>query len=181
MKPTIGAIAFLLGSAAAAWCAPENGFELRLEGGLVSPVSNGLYQVFQTSSSFGLAAGYHFGKVSLLADTQFQTLNPISSNGYFFYAWEWALVEKAAFGASTSIKPFAFLGEGVVMSNLSVSTSWETDPMVEAGVGMDFFAADNLSIFLQSKAVLAFTSNQATSPDQLSIYLPFQVGMDFNP
>lgn len=169
-----------MGAAALAQAGPDSGFEVRFDGGLVSPVSSGLHQDFISAASFGGSLGYDFGGISLLLDSQYDSLDPSNSAvPASFNALELALLEKARLGGLTSIRPFVFLGEGVAISSLSGSSVSETDPLLEGGVGMDFFANERISLFLQAKAAFVLSSNQAVSPDKLSVYIPLQVGMDF--
>src|SRR5579885_1423238 len=179
MRFKLLALVVWMGAAAAALAGPDSGFEVRFDGGLVSPASSGLHQDFISSSSFGGSLGYDFGGVSLLLDSQYDSLDPSNSSvPAAFNALELALLEKARFGGLTSIRPFVFLGEGVAISFLSGSSVSETDPLLEGGVGMDFFANERISLFLQAKADFVMTSSQALSPDKLSVYIPLQVGMD---
>lgn len=162
--------------------ASDSGFEIRLDGGLVSPVSGLLYENYQSAYSFGGAVGYHTGWFSILLDTQFNDMDPSPSSAatISFNSWEWALVEKARFGAITNIKPYVFLGEGIALSSLTGSSTSETDPLAEAGLGMDFMVNDKISLFLQGKAVVTLAkADSPIVPDKTSLYIPLQLGMDF--
>ena len=183
MKRAIGllALSMLLGTASFAQ-AGDSGFEVRLDGGLVSPVSGLLYENYQSAYSFGGSVGYHSGWFSVLLDTQYNSMDPSPSSAatLSFNSWEWALVEKARFDATTEMKPYVFLGEGISLSSLSGSSTSETDPLAEAGLGIDFLANDKISLFLQGKAVVTLApSNSPITPDATSLYIPLQLGIDF--
>ncbi len=172
----------VVGLVPSAWAASDSGFEIRLDGGLVSPVSGLLYENYTSSSSFGGSLGYSFGWFSLLLDAQYDTLNsPIEDSTTSFNTLEAALVEKARLGAMTSVKPFVFLGEGLGVSSISGSSASETDPLLEAGFGLDFFATPNFSIFAQTKGTFLLSSTQAVAPDKLTAFVPVQLGVDFVP
>ncbi len=179
-------LAALVGLASSAWAAPDSGFEIRLDGGLVSPVSGLLYENYTASSSFGGSLGYSFGWFSLLLDAQYDTLNsPIEDSTTTYNTLEAALVEKFRLGALTSMKPFVFLGEGLGVSSINGSSSGssasESDPLLEAGLGLDFFAAPNFSIFIQSKGTFLLSSTPALGQDKLAVLIPVQLGVDFVP
>jgi hypothetical protein len=158
----------------------NSGFEIRVDGGMVSPVSSGLYQTYNSSYSFGGSLGYKMDWFSLLLDTQYNTLNLNDPNASgTFNIWEGALVEKARLESATSIKPFIFVGEGLAVLNSSGSSTSESYSMLEAGVGMDFNAGEGINVFLQTKGAFVLSSNLTVAPDSLTIYLPFQLGMDF--
>ena len=185
MKRGIGvlALSMLLGTASLARAA-DSGFEIRIDGGLVSPASGLLYEQYQSAYSFGGAVGYHSGWFSILLENEFNSMDPSPSSAatLSFSCLQWALVEKARFDSSTAMKPYVFLGEGIALSYLSYSTTSETDPLVEAGLGMDFLANDKISLFLQAKAVVTLAANgSAIVPDSTSLYIPLQLGIDFAP
>lgn len=182
MKRVFFITALVLGLVSPALADWKQGFEIRLDGGLVSPVSGSLYQNYNSSSSFGGALGYQLGWLSFLVDAQYDSLNPsLQGSTASFNTLELALVEKAHWGAGTSIKPFVFLGEGLAMSSITGSSGSESDPLLEAGLGLDFFAANNFTVFIQSKGSFLLSSSQTVAPDKLTVLLPIQMGVDFIP
>jgi hypothetical protein len=177
-----------LAISASAVCAASN-IEVRVMGGMVSPVSDGLYQYFKADVSFGGSLGYKLDdQFSLLLDCQYNalefapagiSLEKISN----FSVLELAVLEKLRLNSNTKIKPYFFLGQGVAFTKfsnpVSESESNEIDPMAEAGLGLDFAMVEQFSVFLQTKVSMIITSDKV-SPDKLSFYIPIQAGVAFS-
>ena len=180
MNLRIFALVATMGLASLAWADSPSGFEIRLDGGLVSPVSSNLYQAVNSSYSFGGALGYQMDWISISLDAQYHSMNINGANpASSFNILDTTVVEKARFGALTAIRPFVFLGEGLAFSSVSGYSTTESDPLVKGGVGLDFMASDKISIFLQAEGAFALSSNPSVSPDTLTVYLPIQMGVDF--
>jgi hypothetical protein len=163
--------------------------EVRVCGGMVSPVSDGLYQYFKADYSFGGSLGYKLDdQFSLLLDCQYNALefapggiSPVKVSN--FSTLELAVLEKLRVGSNTKIKPFFFLGQGVAFTKFSnpiwENESNEIDPMAEVGLGMDFAMMEQFSVFLQTKVSMIITSDKV-SPDSPTFYIPIQAGVDFS-
>jgi hypothetical protein len=194
MKKLLFKLVFILLAAlvipvSAGWAASSSNIEVRVFGGMVSPVSEGVYQYFKADFSFGGSLGYKLDdQFSLLLDCQYNmldfspggdTFDPVSN----FKALEVTILEKIRMHSITRIDPYFFLGEGVAFASFS-NPIWggepnEIDPMVEAGLGLEFAMVEQFSAFLQTKVSLIFTSDKV-SPDSLTFYIPIQAGLGFS-
>jgi hypothetical protein len=155
---------------------------------MVSPVSKNLYDNYTTGYSFGAAVGYKFSpSFSLLLDGEYQDVdgqNPFSSTPFALNTLEMALLEKVRFGSLSNIHPFLFIGEGAVINipsggNPLGSNANETDALAEGGLGVEFSLGDRANAFIQAKESLDLTK-PGFSPDKITLYLPIQVGVNFN-
>lgn len=187
MKSKVFFAAAIFSLTSCLWAGTDEGLELQVEGGMVSPVSRTLYENYISGYSFGAEVGYKFNPhFSILLDGEYQDMDGQNISGfpaYAFHTLEMAVIEKYRFSSISTIHPFLFIGEGAVINMPAVTgvtlNDNQTDALVEGGLGLEFALGDRVNVFIQAKESLDLTSARF-SPDKITLYLPIQTGVNFS-